>query len=64
MICLYLPCMEVQGCQLAKVGIRHVHIEGLGLVNEGSPISSHFYEGTLAQLPHCLIQCFEAIRNV
>lgn len=56
--------MEVQRCQLAKIWLRHVHIERLGLVNEGASVGSHFYQGTLAQLPYCFVQCLELIRNV
>jgi hypothetical protein len=56
--------MEVQRCQLAKIWLRHVHIERLGLVNEGASVGSHLYQGTLAQLPYCLVQCLELIRYV
>ena len=55
----YLPSMEVQGCQLSKIWIRHVHIERLGLVDESASIRSHLHEGALPQLPHCFIKCLQ-----
>lgn len=60
----YLPCVEVEGGQLAKIAIRHVHIEALRLVDEGSPVCCHVYKLALLDLPHSLVQRLEAVWNV
>ncbi len=56
--------MEVEGCQLPKIRIRHVHIEGLRLVDESAPICSHFHKRTLPQLPHCFIKLLQLVGDV
>lgn len=60
----HLPGIEVEGCELAKVGVRHVHIEGLALINEGSTVSCHVHQDTLLDLPHSLIQRLQIVWNV
>lgn len=59
-----LPGIEVKGSQLAKVGIRHVHIEGLWLIYESSTISSHIHQCALLQLPDRLVQGLQVIGNI
>lgn len=56
--------MEVQGGELAKVGVRHVHIEGLGLVNVGPSVCCHIHQDSLLDLPHCLVQPLQALRQL
>lgn len=60
----YLPAVEVQRSQLAKVDIRHVHIEGLRLVNVSTPVCGHVHQYSLLDLPHCLVQSFEVLRQL
>ena len=48
--------MEVHAGQFSKVWVWDVHIEGLALVDVGSPVSTHVDESPLRQLPHCLVE--------
>lgn len=38
-----------------------MHVEGLALVDVGSPVSSHVDEGSLWDLPHCLVQLLQVV---
>lgn len=59
-----LPGVEVERREFAKVGIRHVHIEGLGLIYEGAAIGCHVNQRALLELPHRLVQCLQVIWDV
>ena len=56
--------MEVEGCQLPKIWIRHVHIEGLRLIDKCAPICSHFHKCTLPELPYCFIELLQLVGNI
>ena len=60
----HLPPIEVQGCELPKVGIAHVHVERLALVNIGPAVGRHVHQHPLFNLPHCLVQRLQTVRNV
>lgn len=51
--------MKMQGGQLAKVAVRHMHIKALRLVDESSPVCSHVNQLPLLNLPHSLVQSLE-----
>jgi hypothetical protein len=55
------PSSEVQGCELPEVGVGNVNVEGLTLVNEGASVSSHLYQVSLLNLPHCLVDASQVI---
>eukprot|EP00983_Pelagomonas_calceolata_P106986 1159294-Pelagomonas_calceolata.AAC.3 len=59
-----LPGVEVQGGELAKVGVRHEHIEALALVDVGTTVRSHVHQGALLDLPHSLVQSLQVVWNV
>lgn len=59
-----LPGMEVQGGELPKVGIGHVHVEALRLVDEGPPVRRHVHQLALLDLPHRLVKRLELFRDV
>jgi len=59
-----LPGVEVQGSELAKVGVRHEHVEALALINVCTAVGSHVHQGALLDLPHRLVQALELIWNV
>ena len=60
----HLPCIEVQRGELAEVGVRHVHIERLRLVDERPAVGGHVHQGALLDLPHRLVQRLQALRDV
>ena len=60
----HLPTIEVQGGELAKVGVRHVHIEGLRLIDVGASVCGHVHKNPLLDLPYRLVQPLEALRHV
>ncbi len=59
-----LPSIEVQGSELAKVGIWHEHVEALALVNVSAAVSCHVNQRSLLDLPHCTVQGLEVLGNV
>lgn len=60
----YLPSMEVQGSEFAKVGVRHVNVEALRLVDESAPICCHVDQLALLYLPHRLVQSLQVLGNI
>jgi hypothetical protein len=60
----FLPCVEVQGRELAKVGVAHVDVEGLGLVDEGTAVCRHVHQHALLDLPDGLVQVLEVVGDV
>ncbi len=46
------PCMEMKGCEFSKVGLVHVDVKTLALVNVSSSISSHVNKWPLLDFPH------------
>mmetsp|Transcript_8651 Transcript_8651/g.23493 ORF Transcript_8651/g.23493 Transcript_8651/m.23493 type:complete len:441 (+) Transcript_8651:1767-3089(+) len=56
-----LPGVEVERRQLAKVGIRHVDVERLGLVDVRAPVGSHVDQDALFDLPDSLVDGLEVV---
>merc|ERR1712113_15177 len=51
-----LPAVEVHGRKLGSARIDHVDVQRLGLVDVGTPVSSHVQNNPLLYLPDCLVQ--------
>ena len=49
--------------QLAVVRLCNVYIEGLTLVDVWTAVSSHLKDDLLRDLPHCLVEGFQVIRD-
>ena len=50
-----LPAVKVHRAHLAEVGLGDVHVEGLGLIDEGAPVRGHLQDGLLADFPDLLV---------
>jgi len=53
----------VHAGQLAVAGLSDVDVERLALVDEGAPVSSHGDDHPLGNLPRCLVQRLQVIRD-
>mmetsp|Transcript_5149 Transcript_5149/g.9357 ORF Transcript_5149/g.9357 Transcript_5149/m.9357 type:complete len:221 (+) Transcript_5149:217-879(+) len=49
------PAVEVEGGELGKGGLHHVHVERLALINEGATLGRHVHQAPLPNLPHRLV---------
>lgn len=56
--------IEVHGGNLGFGWSRHENVERLGLVNEGSAISSHINKIPLRNLPNGAIKLLQIVRNL
>lgn len=59
-----LPRVEVQRRELAEVGVAHVHIERLALVDVGAAVRRHVNQHALLDLPNSLVQLLQVLRDV
>mmetsp|Transcript_1236 Transcript_1236/g.5472 ORF Transcript_1236/g.5472 Transcript_1236/m.5472 type:complete len:326 (+) Transcript_1236:605-1582(+) len=50
--------------ELSAVGVGHVDVEGLGLVDERAAVGGHVHQHALLDLPHRLVDLLEVIREV
>lgn len=58
-----LPGVEVHAGQFAKVRLSNVYVEGLALVDKCPTVCCHVDQCTLGDLPNCLVQLLQVIRN-
>jgi len=54
----------MHGGDLSKRWIFNVNIKALTLINKSTAISCHINNGLLTQLPDCLVQCLEFLRDI
>ncbi|KAG9533387.1 hypothetical protein KCU93_g70, partial [Aureobasidium melanogenum] len=59
-----LPTSEVHAGNLTHSRSLHVNVERLRLVDEGTTVSGHLNNVTLAEFPNGLVQSLEVVRNV
>lgn len=59
-----LPPIEVHAGEFAIVGFCNVNVERLALINESSSVCCHLEDSFLGDLPHCLIELLQVIRNL
>mmetsp|Transcript_1161 Transcript_1161/g.4600 ORF Transcript_1161/g.4600 Transcript_1161/m.4600 type:complete len:635 (-) Transcript_1161:687-2591(-) len=59
-----LPGVEVQRGELTRVGIGHVHVERLRLVDERAAVGGHVHQHALLDLPHRLVNRLEVLGQV
>ena len=59
----FLPGVEVHACEFRVVRFSNVHIQALTLVDVHRSVGCHVYNNLLRNLPHCLVQLLQVVRN-
>lgn len=59
-----LPPVEVHAGEFAVVGLCDVDVERLALIDESSSVCCHLEDSFLGDLPHCLIELLQVVRNL